>query len=156
MQWLEDMTPAAEFDLGHHHFSADDIIRFARDFDPQPFHLSEEAGRKSLFKGLAASGWHTTAVFRRLLTAFEAAQRAGAGIEAIPPETPLPVSELRWLKPTLAGDDLTFRLTVTEVEPPSTHPGWGTVSYRAEGVNQRGELVFLLTGRAFARSRASG
>lgn len=155
MQWLEDIVVGTVIDLGIHHFTADEIIAFARDFDPQPFHLDEAAGRASLFKGLAASGWHTTAVWQRLMTTYEARTRAEAGVTVTPPVHMTPVDNLRWLKPTLAGDTLYYRLIIEEVDPPVSSDGWGLVTYRAEGFNQRDERLFELVGRTFAKSRAA-
>lgn len=155
MQWLEDIVVGSVIDLGTHHFTAEEIIAFASDFDPQPFHLDEEAGRASLFKGLAASGWHTTAVWQRLMTIYEANARAAASIDATPPATMPPVDSLRWLRPTLAGDTLRFQVTIEGIAPQHAHDGWGLVTYRAEGLNQREERLFELTGRTFARFRTA-
>lgn len=156
MQWLEDIVVGSVIELGTHHFSADEIIAFARDFDPQPFHVDEAAGRASLFKGLAASGWHTTAVWQRLMTTYEANARVAAGIEVMPPTDLPPVDNLRWLKPTLAGDTLRYRITIMDVAPPqSSAGGWGLVTYHAEGLNQRDDRLFELIGRTFAKARAA-
>jgi acyl dehydratase len=156
MRWLEDLAVGEVIELGAHRFSAEEIIAFARDFDPQPFHLSHEAGRASLFKGLAASGWHTTAVWQRLMRTYEAAARLDAGIVEAPPARALPVEDLRWLKPTLADDEIQFRVTLEAISPHSDSAGWGTVTYRAEGTNQHGDLVFRLTGRSLVPKRATG
>lgn len=156
MRWLDDLTVGETIDLGAHRFSAEEIIAFAHDFDPQPFHLSHEAGRASLFRGLAASGWHTTAVWRRLMSAYEVTTRQALGHVEEPPAHALPVEDLRWLKPTLADDELRFRITIEALSPEAASSGWGTVTYRAEGTNQHGDLVFRLTGRSLAPKRATG
>lgn len=155
MQWLEDIVVGSVIDLGSHHFTAEEIVAFARDFDPQPFHLDEAAGRASLFRGLAASGWHTTAVWQRLMTTYEVEARKAAGIDARPPADLPPVDSLRWLKPTLAGDTLRFQISIEAVSPPPAG-GWGLVTYRAEGINQANERLFELIGRTFAKARAAG
>lgn len=155
MQWLDEIVVGAIIDLGAHQFTAAEIIAFARDFDPQPFHLDEAAGRASLFKGLAASGWHTTAVWQGLMTAYEAETRATAGIDTAPPVVQLPVEGLRWMRPTLAGDALRYRITILDVADRPDTSGWGIVTYRAEGINQRDEPVFQLVGRTFAKARAA-
>ncbi len=157
MLWFDDIAVGAVTDLGTHHFAAEDIVRFARAFDPQPFHVSEEAGRASIFGGLAASGWQSAAIWQSLMETHEAAERAAAVAAgaAVPPAALMPgVTDLRWLKPVLAGDTIAYRTTVTEKTLSDANPGWGVVRSRAEGFNQRGELVFHLTARRYAKLRA--
>lgn len=144
--------------LGSHRFEADSIRRFARAYDPQPFHLDEEAARASHFGGLCASGWHTAAVCMRLIVehnrkADEAAARGG---NSLPERGVSPgVANLRWLKPVLAGDTITFAMTPTAVRATASRPGWGLFFAEIEGVNQRGERVYSFESRAFGRMGAA-
>src|SRR6202011_4050327 len=115
MRFFEDMEIGARRELGSFTFTADGIKKFAAQFDPQPFHLDEEAGRQSLFGGLAASGWHVGSVCMKLLVADgqgQAAEGAARG-ETIAVWGPSPgFRELRWIKPVLAGDTVSFASTV--------------------------------------------
>lgn len=157
MGFYEDTEIGQRRELGSFAFTADDIKRFARQFDPQPFHLSEEAGRNSLFGGLAASGWHVAAVCMKLIVAEgqRAAREAAARGERIAVWGPSPgFRELRWSVPVLAGDTIRF---VSEIETRRTsdsRPEWGIVQIRNRGTNQRGELAFSFLGTAFAPRRA--
>jgi len=152
--WFDDIETGATVELGSHHFDADGIIRFARAFDPQPFHVSEEAGKASIFGGLAASGWQSAAIWQWLTVAHEVAARGAAAArgEPVPPDVLMPgITDLRWLKPVLAGDTISYRTIVTGKALSETNAGWGVVRARAEGFNQRGDLVFHLTARRFAK-----
>src|ERR1700756_3709047 len=111
MRFFEDIRVGDFSELGSFTFTAEDIKRFAAQFDPQRFHLSEEEGRKSLFGGLAASGWHVASVCMKLIVADgqRVAREAAARGEKVPPWVPSPgFRELRWIRPVLAGDTLTF------------------------------------------------
>ena len=112
MRFFEDIEVGQRRDLGSFAFTADDIKKFARQFDPQPFHLDEEEGRKSLFGGLAASGWHVGSVCMKLLVADgqRQAREAAARGEKVAIWGPSPgFRELRWIRPVLAGDIDQFR-----------------------------------------------
>lgn len=129
----EDLTEGAEIELGPYHVTAEEIIEFAREFDPQPFHLDEAAGKASILGGLAASGWHTTAMFMRMLCdAFllDSTSQGAPGVEFG-----------RWKRPVLAGDTLTGKSTVIERRVSRSKPDLGFVTTRHAIVNQRGELV---------------
>jgi acyl dehydratase len=117
---------------------ADQIKRFAAEFDPQPFHLDEDAAANSLFAGLAASGWHTAALTMRLLVTGGvpfAGGIVGAGVEIAFP------------RPTRPGDELQVVSEVTEITPSRTKPDRGIVVLRSETRNQRGEVVLVLTAK---------
>ena len=161
MKWLEEWTPGEVFDLGEHVFTAEAIVAFARDFDPQPFHLDEAAGRASLFGGLAASGWHVACAWmalwianqNRVMAERRAATPAG---EPVPVAGPSPGSEdMRWLKPALAGDTVRYRSTVLAARPSATRPEWGILSMRNEGFVDDA-LVFHFTGFVFMPRRPEG
>jgi acyl dehydratase len=118
---------------GRKKVTAGEIKRYAAEYDPQPFHLDEEAGKQSMFGGLAASGWHTAALSMRLLvdSDFKAANGLiGAGFD-----------ELRWPKPVRAGDELRVEMEVLEARPSKSRPEIGLVKFRMTTLNQNGEAV---------------
>ena len=130
---FEDFTPGRSFDFEPRTLTADEIVAFAREFDPQPMHLDEEAGRASILGGLAASGWHTSAVMMRML--YEAYIR-GSTSEGSPG-----VDLMEWKRPVLAGDTLGGHCVVLDARASRSRPEIGIVRMRAEVTNQRGELV---------------
>lgn len=139
--------------FGSFTFTAESIKAFARQFDPQTFHLDEDAGRKSLFGGLAASGWHIGSVCMKLLVADRArlAAEAQARGEDFAVWGPSPgFRELKWLRPVLAGDTITFTNAVEGLRSSASRPEWGIVQARNTGINQRGETVFSFLATAFA------
>ncbi|PTM92663.1 MaoC family dehydratase [Mycoplana dimorpha] len=130
--------------LGSHHFAAEDIIRFARKFDPQPFHLDAEAAKQSLFGGLCASGWHTCAGWMKTFVAFWAAECQRLKQDGItPPELgPSPgFRNLRWFKPVFAGDTIAYTVTLLSSRQSASHPGRLINTMLCEGTNQHGEPV---------------
>ena len=156
MHFFEDIEIGDRRELGSFTFTAELIKKFAAQFDPQRFHLDEEEGRKSLFGGLAASGWHVGSVCMRLLVADgeRQASEAAARGEIVAVWGPSPgFRDLRWLKPVLAGDTISFASEVESLRPSSKRPEWGILQARNTGVNQRGELVFSLLATAFVPRR---
>jgi acyl dehydratase len=159
MRFFEDIEIGQRRELGSFTFTAELIKKFAAQFDPQRFHLDEEEGRKSLFGGLAASGWHVGSVCMKLLVADgqRQAKEAAARGEKVAVWGPSPgFSELRWIKPVLADDTIRF---VSEVETKRTsekRPEWGILQARNTGINQRGELVFSVLATAFVPRRNAG
>jgi acyl dehydratase len=159
MRFFEDMAVGQRRELGSFTFTADDIKRFAAQFDPQRFHLDEEAGRNSLFGGLAASGWHVGSVCMKLLVADgqRQAREAAARGERVAVWGPSPgFRELRWIKPVLAGDTIAYASEVEATRTSEKRPEWGIVQARNTGTNQRGELVFSLLATAFVPRRNAG
>ena len=156
MQYFEDIVIGARREVGSYTFTAERIKAFARKYDPQPFHLDEAAGKASLFGGLAASGWHTAAAAMRCGVDSRARERAAAqarGDDA-PAGGPSPgFKNLRWPKPVLAGDTVTFFTEVKSTRPSVSRPQWGLVFFLNTGVNQRGELVFSFEGSGFVPRR---
>lgn len=142
---FEELYPANEkLKLGTIHFSAEAIIRYAQKFDPQPFHLSEEEAKNSVFKGLCASGWQTSASWMRCFLDHWAKETKRLLSEGItPPQLgPSPgFTELKWLRPVYAGDDVTYFATLLESRPLASRPGMFLHTGFNEGVNQHGELV---------------
>jgi len=137
--YLEDLEPGQTFRSGTYSVDAAKIRAFAQEFDPQPFHLDEEAARRSPFQGLVASGWHTAAIAMRLLVTSNlrlAGGVIGAGID-----------ELRWVRPVRAGDVLHVAIEILEVRPSRSRADQGLVRIRTTTVNQDGEAVQTVTGR---------
>jgi acyl dehydratase len=159
MRFLEDFAVGQRRDIGSFTFTADGIRKFAMQFDPQRFHLDEEEGRKSLFGGLAASGWHVGSVCMKLLVADgrRQAEEAAARGEEIAVWGPSPgFRELRWIKPVLAGDTIHFASEIESLRPSEERPKWGILQARNTGTNQRGELVFSVLATVFVPRRRSG
>ena len=156
MSFFEDLVVGQRRDVGSFTFTAEDIKQFARQFDPQRFHLDEEEGRKSLFGGLAASGWHVGSACMKLLVADgqRQAQEAIARGEEIAVWGPSPgFRDLRWIKPVLAGDTISFASEIESMRISEKRPEWGILQARNTGTNQRGELVFSLLATAFVPRR---
>jgi acyl dehydratase len=154
MRWFEDVEVGETIELGSYHFSDAAIIEFARRFDPQPFHVDHVAARLSHFGGLCASGWHTAVVWMRLNV--EHGKRGAAAPGAAPVDAlgPSPgFQDLKWLKPVYAGDTIRYATQVTDKRALRSRSGWGLVTSRNEGWNQRGELAFSFTGHVFVRLR---
>jgi acyl dehydratase len=148
----DDMVIGTREELGSYTFTADSIIAFARQYDPQPFHLSDEEGRKSHFGGLVASGWHTGGGWMRMRVEHSkrvAAERAAKGL---PPQWNGPsggFTNLKWPKPVFPGDTITYYTEYTGKRPLASRPGWGIVFSLNTGVNQSGDLVFSIEGSVF-------
>jgi acyl dehydratase len=139
LRYFEDFTPGMALELGSYTITREDILTFARQFDPQPFHLDEERAKASLYGGLIASGWHTTAILMRLLVDGLLNESASMGSPGI--------DELRWLRPVRPGDTLHARYAVREATPSTRHADRGTVVSTCELLNQDDEVVLRLTGR---------
>jgi acyl dehydratase len=156
MRYFEDMQVGQRRDLGSFTFTAEDIKHYAAQFDPQRFHLSEEEGRKSLFGGLAASGWHVGSVCMKLLVADGQRQTAAAVARGEKPAVwgPSPgFRDLRWLKPVLAGDTISYASEVETLRASGSKPEWGIMQARTTGTNQHGELVFSFLASGFVPRR---
>lgn len=156
MNSFEDVEIGSSVEIGSHAFAADEIIAFARRWDPQPFHIDPEAAKLSLFGGLVASGWHTACMWMRLNVADgrrRAAQAIAAGLEP-PRYGPSPgIADVRWPRPVFAGDTVSYGWTITATRPLASRPEWGLVEYAAHGTNQNGEPVLSFTGKVFMGRR---
>jgi acyl dehydratase len=143
---LEELSVGQRFTSGTHVVDAAQIKAFAAQFDPQPFHLDDDAAKETLFAGLAASGWHTAAITMRLLV-----------------ESGLPIAggiigsggEVTWPKPTRPGDVLHVVSEIEEVTPSRSRPNRGMVRVRSETRNQRNEVVQVLTSRLVVPRRVA-
>ena len=156
MRFFEDLAIGQGRDIGSFTFTAAAIKAFASKFDPQRFHLDEEEGRKSLFGGLAASGWHVGSVCMKLLVAESQRQtrEALARGEEVAIWGPSPgFRELRWIRPVLAGDTISFASEVASLRSSESRPAWGILEARNSGANQRGEPVFSILSTAFVPRR---
>lgn len=142
---FEDYPVGLEVDLGSYHLSAEEIIAYAKEFDPQPFHLSEEAGRASVLGGLAASGWQSSAILIRLAVtgmANKSAAMASNGMD-----------EAKWLKPVMAGETLTGKATVLARRVSGKRPEMGILNMKWELFCAGGEKKVEITGVQFIRVR---
>jgi acyl dehydratase len=156
MRFFEDMEVGQRREVGSFTFTAEAIKTFAVQFDPQRFHVSEEEGRNSLFGGLAASGWHVGSVCMKLLVADgqREMKEAAARGETVAVWGPSPgFRELRWLKPVLAGDTISFASEIVAKRTSDSRPDWGILQARQTGTNQHGELVYSMVATAFVPRR---
>jgi len=144
--YLDDLFPGQRFASAAHEIDADQIKAFARQFDPQPFHLDEQDAEDTFFGGLAASGWHVAAITMKLLVG-EAAPFAGGIIGA--------GGEIAWPNPTRPGDVLSVDSEVLEIKPSRSRPDRGMATLRSETRNQRGELAQVFTARLVVRRRGA-
>ncbi|MBI1779513.1 MAG: MaoC family dehydratase [Proteobacteria bacterium] len=143
--YLEDFAVGQKFGSGSLTIEAERIKSFAAEFDPQPFHLDEAAAGRSLFRGLAASGWHTAAMTMRLLVDSElkpAGGIIGAGFD-----------DFRWPLPVRPGDRLKVESEVLEVRPSKSRPEQGLVKIRTTTLNQNGEVVQISVGNLIVPRR---
>jgi len=142
--YLDDLSVGDRFASAAHALDAQQIKAFANQFDPQPFHLSDDAARGTIFGGLAASGWHTAAITMRLLVTSGmplAEGIIGAG------------GEISWPKPTRPGDVLHVESEVIEITPSRSRPDRGIVTVRNETRNQSGDVVQLLIAKLVVSRR---
>jgi acyl dehydratase len=147
MLYFEDFPPGDVRESPSRVVTHDEIVTFAREFDPQPFHTDAEAANHTFYGGLLASGWHTGSILMRLLWETYLKDAASLGSPG--------VDEIRWLKPVRPGDTLRARFTVTEARPSQSRPDRGVIRSLSEVFNQHGELVMTLRGLGmFARRPA--
>jgi len=148
IKFYEDYVVGVETTLGAHAFTREEIVAYALEFDPQPFHLDEVAGAASIFGSLCASGWHTASVAMRIIVDWRDAGRAEciARGEPVPPIGVSPgISNMRWPHPTRPGDVVTFRSRVESMRE-TRRPQWGLVGQRSWGINQEGREVLSFEG----------
>ena len=146
--YLEDLQVGQRFGSGEYQMTEERMKAFAAEFDPQPFHLDEAAGEASIFKGLAASGWHTAAATMRLLVTGELHLANGSiGVGG----------EIAWPRPTRPGDILRVESEIVEIRPSRSKPNQGIVSVKNTTRNQRGEEVQVFTAKlmVFRRPQAT-
>lgn len=134
--YFENIDPGAVFDLGSRTVSEEEILAFAREFDPQPFHIDPDAAAQSIFGGIIASGWHTCSLTMRLMVDNFLSRAASLGSPG--------VEQIRWLRPVRPGDTISARIVVLEVRPSQSKPDRGAMRTRTEVTNQHGELVMSM------------
>ena len=144
-RWFGDYVPGAVHDLGSVVVDEQEVIAFARQFDPQPFHLDKERAEKSAFGGLIASGWHTACMAMRLIVDHYLSEVSSEGSPGI--------DELRWLRPVRPGDQLSVRVTILDARVSRSRPERGIVRSQIETLNQSDEVVMHLTSTIFIRCR---
>lgn len=143
---FEDFQPGQSFAFGGYEVTREEIVEFAREFDPQPHHLDEEAGKRSLLGGLAASGWHICAMTMRMVVdglIARAANRGGIGAD-----------ECRWMKPVKPGDILRVEAEVLETRAAKNLPDAGFVRFSFRVFNQREQVALINMTPILARRRA--
>jgi acyl dehydratase len=143
--YLEDFATGQVFKTGTHRVDKEQIVSFARQYDPQFFHVDEEAARKSPFQGLAASGWHTAAMTMRLMVDGEL--KPVGGILGVG------FDDLSWPRPVRPGDELRVQSEILEVRPSRSKPDRGMIRVRTTTLNQNGEPVMIFTGNLLVPRR---
>ncbi|MCI0431430.1 MAG: MaoC family dehydratase [Rhodospirillales bacterium] len=143
--YLDDLHVGQRFISDRRLVDLDEIMAFAKQFDPQPFHLDVDAAKATLFEGLVASGWHTAAISMRLLV--DGVPIAGGIVGAS--------AEIEWPKPTRPGDVLHVESEIVELRPSRSVPDRGVATIRSETRNQLGEIVQLLTAKLVVPLRTS-
>ena len=146
MIYFEDLEIGAETLFGTYEVTREEVIEFAQKYDPQPFHLSDEAAAKTHFGRIAASGWHTTAMTMAVLARYSVKnEQAGLGSPGI--------DELRWLKPVYPGDTLTVRGKIVDKTPSRSKPDIGSFRTQTTVTNQDGVDVMRFTSIVLMRRR---
>jgi acyl dehydratase len=156
MTYFEELRVGTRTEVGSHTFTADEIKAFAREFDPQPFHLDEAAAARSHFGALCASGWHTAAVCLRHVVLARQRQQAemrqrGEPVARTGPSPGL--RDLKWPRPVYVGDTIAFALEIMELRTLASQPDVGLRVARLTGTNQRGELVYSVLSSTFIERR---
>jgi acyl dehydratase len=156
VRYFEDIRVGDADDIGQHTFTAEEIKSFAQRFDPQPFHVDEEAAARSHFGALCASGWHTAVVWMRLMVdhlrrMIEEQRARREPVAVLGPA--LGFRDLKWLKPVYAGDTIAYRSEVVEARVSSSRPGSGLLSIRSTGTNQNGDLVISFVSTTLIERR---
>ncbi len=143
---FEDFEPGEVTTFGAYAVTREEVIDFASQFDPQPFHLDEEAGRASMLGGLAASGWHTCSILMRMMFDHFMDGSSSIGSPGI--------DEVKWIRPVFPGDVLSVRRTILDARPSASRPDRGVVRFRFELMNQKGEVVMEQTNPIFFARRS--
>lgn len=149
VRWFDDWEVGEVHDYGSYTVTEEEIVAFARQFDPQPFHIDPEAAKASPYGGIIASGWHTGALWMRMHFDAQIGERNPAAIGSPG------LLELRWVKPVRPGDTLRCRSTVIEKVELRSRPDRGIVRSRQEVFNQNGEVVMWFIGQGLLLKRPS-
>jgi acyl dehydratase len=138
MIWWEDFKVGEVAEMGRHTFTQEEIVAFARQFDPQPFHIDAAAAKGGPFDGLIASGWHTCSIGMRLMVESYVNDSKSLGSPGL--------DNIRWLSPVRPGDTITYTRVLLESRASASRKDVGLVKSRWEAVNQKGELVLTMEG----------
>jgi len=144
-RFFEDYIAGSVYEFGTIRVERDEVLAFARRFDPQPFHTDADAAEKSIYGGLIASGWHTAGLMMRLFADHFLSKAASLGSPG--------VDTLRWTKPVRPGDDLSIRVTIQETRRSRTKPDRGMVHSFIEVINQHQEVVMSMKAMNLLRCR---
>lgn len=149
MKYFEDVEVGLKLSFGQYQVTREEVVDFASRYDPQPFHLSDEAAAKTHFGRLSASGWHTSAMMMAMLVEnMKDAQQAGLGSPGL--------DELRWLKPVYPGDTLRCESEVLDKRPSGSRPEMGSFRSRTTVFNQHGEPVMTVVSIGLIATRPKG
>lgn len=143
--YFEDFEVGRAIEVGKRTVSEEEIIEFAKQFDPQPFHIDREAAAKSIFGGIIASGWHTCSMMMRVMVDGFLRDTASMGSPG--------VDEIRWIKPVRGGDTLTCIFTALEKRESASKPDRGVIMTLWEGRNQHGDAVATVKGMGMFKRR---
>ncbi|OQW79685.1 MAG: acyl dehydratase [Proteobacteria bacterium ST_bin14] len=149
MIYFEDIQPGTRAAFGHYAVTRDEVIDFAQRFDPQPFHLSDEAAAQTHFGRLSASGWHTCAMMMSMLVEnFKTHKQAGLGSPG--------QEELRWLKPVYPGDTLSIETEILDKRASNSRPEMGSYRSKITVRNQDGDAVMTTIAIGLIATRPAG
>ena len=146
-RYFEDFRPGEVIEFGDYLVTEQEILEYARRYDPQPFHVDQKAAAESIFGGLSASGWMTGSIMMRLLVDHFISPASSMGSPG--------VDEVRWLRPVRPGDRLRVRLTIIETKRSQSKPDRGIVRVLQEMINQHGETVMSLRGMSLSKCRTA-
>jgi acyl dehydratase len=148
VRYWEDFKVGEVERIGEKRVERDEVVDFARQYDPQPFHIDETAAKRSVYGGLIASGWHTCAMVMRMMCDAYLAQAASVGSPGI--------ENLKWLKPVRPGDTISARRTTLDTRASKSKPDIGIVNNLWEVFNQKGEMVMSMQGHGMFKRRHPG
>ena len=144
-RYFEDYRIGERVEFGSYRMTEEQIVAFARDFDPQPFHVDKDAARQSVYGGLVASGWHTASAMMRMMVDHFISPKTSMGSPGM--------DEIRWLKPVRPGDTLRVRVTILSAKRSTSKPDRGVIDQRVEVINQHGDVVMASKGIGMYRCR---
>lgn len=144
-RYFEDFRPGEVIEFGDYLVTEEEIVEFARRYDPQPFHVDRKAAAESIYGGLIASGWMTGSIMMRLLVDHFIAPTSSMGSPG--------VDEVRWSRPVRPGDRLHVRVTIVDTKRSQSKPDRGIVQVQQEMINQQGDTVMSLRGMSLSKCR---
>ncbi len=145
-RFFEDFQPGEVLEFGDYLITEDEIVEFAKRYDPQPFHIDAQAAAASIYGGLIASGWMTGSIVMRMLVDHFISPASSLGSPG--------VDEIRWTKPVRPGDRLKLRVTIVDTKRSQSKPDRGVVQVQQEAINQDGETVMRIRGMGLYRCRS--